>query len=53
MLENLVGKLTDYGSKDDHAEDVIDETYGVAVVFDEEEDKDGQLDEVQVILTSF
>ena len=27
---------------------MIDDTYGVAVVFDEEEDKDGQLDEVQV-----
>lgn len=47
-LENLVNKLTDYGTIDDKTEDAIDETYGVAVVFDEDEDKDGQLHEVQV-----
>ena len=48
MLENLVEKLTDYGTKHDKTEDAIDEMYGVAVVFDEDEDKDAQLDEVQV-----
>ena len=47
MLENLVEKLTDYGTKEDKTEDAIDEMYGVAVVFDEDEDKDAQLDEVQ------
>ena len=40
--------MTDYGTKEDKTEDAIDEMYGVAVVFDEDEDKDAQLDEVQV-----
>ena len=51
MLDNLVYKLTDYGVKETGGEeDAIDETYGVAVVFEEEEEDEGkdQLDEVQV-----
>ena len=49
VLEGLVVKLTDYGSKTDKTEDAIDEMYGVAVVFDGDEEKEAQLDEVQVM----
>lgn len=52
VLENLVDKLTDYGSKEEKGEDAIDEMYGVAVVFDEDEENKDQLDEVQVSFSS-
>ena len=48
VLENMIVKLTDYGTRDDKGEEAIDEMYGVAVVFDEDEDNNEQIHEVQV-----
>eukprot|EP00794_Sanderia_malayensis_P005235 gene5235-5896_t len=49
LLVNLGKKITDYAVEKDAGgdEDMIDENYGVAVQFDEDEEEDKEIDEVK------